>query len=108
MNRVVLENMHYSINPDDIKIEKLGHIVTNIWNIKQYRTNLALSIFFADLKPAPKPERYIPRGINTAVQNSNRQNTKGILLNVQIAKGIGTPKTIVTSNHGASNAQVTI
>jgi hypothetical protein len=27
---------------------------------------------------------------------------------VQIAKGIGTPKTIVTSNHGASNAQVTI
>jgi hypothetical protein len=35
--RVVLKNMHYSINPEEIKteIEKLGHTVTNIWNIKQ-------------------------------------------------------------------------
>jgi hypothetical protein len=45
--------MHYSINPDDIKIEieKLGHTVTNIWNIKQYRTKLPLSMFFVELKP---------------------------------------------------------
>jgi hypothetical protein len=30
--RVVLNNMHYSINPDDIKaeIEKLGHKVANV------------------------------------------------------------------------------
>jgi hypothetical protein len=37
--RVVLKNMHYSINPDDIKaeIEKLGHKVANVWNITQYR-----------------------------------------------------------------------
>jgi hypothetical protein len=30
--RVVLKNMHYSINPDDIKaeIEKLGHKVANV------------------------------------------------------------------------------
>jgi hypothetical protein len=35
--KVVLKNMHYSISPADIKteIEKLGHKVTNIWNIKQ-------------------------------------------------------------------------
>jgi hypothetical protein len=40
--------MHYSINPEEIKIEigKLGHTVTNIWIIKQYRTKLA------ELKPA--------------------------------------------------------
>jgi hypothetical protein len=33
--------MHYSINPENIKaeIEELGHSVTNIWNIKQYRPN---------------------------------------------------------------------
>jgi hypothetical protein len=45
--------MHYSINPDDIKlkIEKLGHMDINIWNIKQYRTKLPFSMFFADLKP---------------------------------------------------------
>jgi hypothetical protein len=47
--------MHYSVNPDDIKseIEKLGHKVANIWNIKQFRTKLPLSMFFVDLKPAP-------------------------------------------------------
>jgi hypothetical protein len=45
--RVVLKNMHYSINSEGIKteIEKLGHTVTNIWNIKQYRTKLPFSIF---------------------------------------------------------------
>jgi hypothetical protein len=36
--------MHYCTNPEEIKteIEKLGHMVTNVWNIKQYRTKLAL------------------------------------------------------------------
>jgi hypothetical protein len=53
--RVVLRHMHYSINPDDIKaeIENFGHKVANIWNIKQYRTKLPLSMFFVDLKPVP-------------------------------------------------------
>jgi hypothetical protein len=53
--RVVLKYMDYSINPDDIKaeIEKLGHKVANIWNIKQFWTKLPLSMFFVDLKPAP-------------------------------------------------------
>jgi hypothetical protein len=34
--RVVLKNMHYPTNPEEIKseIENLGHTVTNIWNIK--------------------------------------------------------------------------
>jgi hypothetical protein len=47
--------MHYSINPEEMKteIENLGHTVTNIWNIKQYRTKLPLSTFFVELKPAP-------------------------------------------------------
>jgi hypothetical protein len=46
--------MHYSIAPADIKteIEKLGHQVTNIWNIKQYCTKVPLSMFFVELKPA--------------------------------------------------------
>jgi hypothetical protein len=47
--------MHYSINPEEIKteIEKLWLTVTGIWNIKQYRTKLPLSMFFVELKPAP-------------------------------------------------------
>jgi hypothetical protein len=46
--------MYYSINPEEIKIEieNVGRTVTNIWNIKQYRTKLPLSMFFAELKPA--------------------------------------------------------
>jgi hypothetical protein len=52
--RVVLKNMHHSINPEDIKteIEKPGHTVTNNLNIKQYRTKLPFSTFFVELKPA--------------------------------------------------------
>jgi hypothetical protein len=47
--------MHYSINHKEIKteIEGLPHTVSNIRNIKQYRTELPLSIFIVELKPAP-------------------------------------------------------
>jgi hypothetical protein len=48
--------MHYSINPEEIKteIENPVHTVTNILNIKQYRTKLTLSMFFfVELKPVP-------------------------------------------------------
>jgi hypothetical protein len=49
------KNIHYSINPEETKteIEKLGHAVSNIWNIKQYRTELPISMLFVELKPAP-------------------------------------------------------
>jgi hypothetical protein len=47
--------MYYSINPEEIKteIDNLGQMVTNIWNIKQYRTKQPLSVFFKELKPPP-------------------------------------------------------
>jgi hypothetical protein len=53
--RVVLKYMHYSISPQEIEteIEKLGHTLTNVWNIKQYRTKLPLSMIFIELTPAP-------------------------------------------------------
>jgi hypothetical protein len=46
------KNMHYSINPEEIKseIEKHGPTVITIWNTKQYRTKLPLSMFFVELK----------------------------------------------------------
>jgi hypothetical protein len=42
------------MNPDniEIKIEKSGYTVTNIWNIEQYRTKLTLLMFSVDLTPA--------------------------------------------------------
>jgi hypothetical protein len=49
-------NMQYSIDPDDmnVEIEKLGHTVTNVWNIKQYRTNVPLSMLFCRPEPSTK------------------------------------------------------
>lgn len=51
--RVVLKNIHYSVDPEELKteIEQHGHTVTNIYNIKHYRTKDPLPMFFIDLKP---------------------------------------------------------
>jgi hypothetical protein len=53
--KAVVKNMRYSINPEEIRteIEKLGLTVKNIWNLRQYRTKLPLSVFSVELKPAP-------------------------------------------------------
>jgi hypothetical protein len=48
-----VKNMHYSINPEEIKTETEKHTVTNIWNIKECRTKLSLSMFIVELKCAP-------------------------------------------------------
>jgi hypothetical protein len=52
--RTVLRGMHYSTDTSEIKseIEKFGHTVVNVFNIKQNRTNIPLSLFFVDLKPS--------------------------------------------------------
>jgi hypothetical protein len=46
--RVVLTIMQYSNNPQETinETQKLGHKVTNIWIIKQYRTKQPLFMFF--------------------------------------------------------------
>jgi hypothetical protein len=84
--------MYYSINPDAIKteIKKLGHTVTNIWNIKQYGTKLQLSVFFVALKPAPNNIDIFNVEYIQCKIRSERPNTRGILLNVQIAKDMAT------------------
>lgn len=50
--RVVLKNLHYSTDIDEIKmnLESLGHEVERIYNVKQNRTKIPLSMFFVDLK----------------------------------------------------------
>jgi hypothetical protein len=50
----VVRGMHYSTDTSEIKIEieKFGHTVVNIFNIKQNQTNTPLSLFFVDLKPS--------------------------------------------------------
>jgi len=76
--------MHYSTYIREIKpeIEKFGHTIVNIFNIKQNRANIPLSLFFVNLKASennkdiyqienlnytkvkfepPKPKRNIPQ-----------------------------------------------
>ena len=50
----MFRGMHYSTDISDIKteLENSGHTLVNIFNIKQNRTNITLSLFFADLKPS--------------------------------------------------------
>jgi hypothetical protein len=50
-----VKNLHYSINPEEIKTQnkKLGQLVTNIWNIKQYRTKQPLSVVVVEMRTAP-------------------------------------------------------
>lgn len=52
--RVVLKNMHYSTDVDDIvsAIEHYGHKVRNISNVKSFQTKAPLSMFFIDLEPS--------------------------------------------------------
>lgn len=51
--RVVLKNVHPSVNEEELKtsIQDLGHEVINIWNVKHRKTNVSLPMFFIDLKP---------------------------------------------------------
>jgi translation initiation factor 2 alpha subunit (eIF-2alpha) len=46
--------MHYSTDISEIKsaIAEFGHMVVNVFNVKQNRTNIPLSLFFVDLKPS--------------------------------------------------------
>lgn len=51
--RVVIRNLHHSLNQELIteEIEKMGHKVRNLWNIRDKNTGKQLSLFFLDLEP---------------------------------------------------------
>ena len=63
--RVVLHNIHHSVDLDDLKYElqNLGHEVINISNIKHRISKNPLSLFFIDLKQ---------KGNNKEIYNVNR------------------------------------
>jgi hypothetical protein len=87
--------MHYSINLEEIKteIEKLGHPVTNIWNVRQYGSMLPLSMLFIKLKTVRNNnDMYNVECIQQCKIQSNLPNTNGILLNVETVKKYGHTK----------------
>ena len=51
--RVVIRNLHYSIPTEDIRadLQKQGHKVRHIFNIRHRVTKLPLSLFYVDLEP---------------------------------------------------------
>jgi hypothetical protein len=81
-----------------IEIEKLRHTVTNIWNIKQYGTQMPVSAFFLVLKPSQN---------NTDIVNAEHIQQCKIKFEppkhkwyiAQYVNGLdmGTPKTIDTT-----------
>lgn len=52
--RVVLKNMHFSTDTEDIKnaIEVYGFKVRNVSNAKSFKTKMPLNMFFIDLSPS--------------------------------------------------------
>jgi hypothetical protein len=86
--------MHHSINPQEIKTEseKLGHMITNIWNIKQYRTKLPLFMFFfLELKPASNNKGIL--NVDISVQNKIwTTQTQKEYCSVQTVKDMGTTR----------------
>lgn len=68
--RVVIKNLHYSANINDMKtfIEQLGHKVRNISNIRSNITKQPLSMFFLDLEPSNNnKDIYNLTNINNAI-----------------------------------------
>ena len=51
--RVVIRNLHYSIAVDEVKeeLQKKGHAVRNILNIRHRVNMYPLSMFYVDLEP---------------------------------------------------------
>lgn len=52
--RVVLKNMHFSTDLNEIKdsLQELGHNVRNITNARHFQTKQPLSMFYIDLEPS--------------------------------------------------------
>lgn len=51
--KVVIRNLHYSVDPKEITeaLAAEGHTVRNIVNIRHWKTKIPLSMFFVDLEP---------------------------------------------------------
>jgi hypothetical protein len=56
------------------EIEKFGHSVTNIWNIKQYTTKLPDFMFFAELQPARNKKNIL--NVDQTVHKRRLENTQ--------------------------------
>jgi hypothetical protein len=59
--KVVLKNVHPSINLEELKedINNKGHIITNIWNVRQSIIKKPLPIFSIESKPTANNNIYI-------------------------------------------------
>ena len=69
--RVVLRNIHHSVDLDELKFEllKLGHEVTNISNIRHRITKNPPSLFFIDIKQKENNKKiYVNRLMNSIVK----------------------------------------
>ena len=93
--RVVIRNLHYSIPIDEIKeeLQKKGHAVRNILNIRHRVNKYPLSMFYVDLEPKENnKEIYNLQYLNNMKINVEPPYKKIPSFNVQDVSSMATQK----------------
>ena len=97
--RVVIRNLHYSIPIDEMKeeLQKKGHAVRNILNIRHRVNNYPLSMFYVDLEPKEnKKEIYNLQYLNNMKINIEPPYKKNTIIQCTRCQPYGHSKTFCT------------
>lgn len=97
---MVHQNIHHSKNTQDIinSLRQISHAATNVWNIKQQRTNKPLPTFLVDLKQAANhKEIYNLKHLLNTVVAFEPPHVKNISPNANAVSVLDKPKIIVTT-----------
>jgi len=97
--RVAIRNLHYSIPIDDTKdeLQKKGHAVRNILNIRHRVNKYPLSMFYVDLEPRENKVIYILQYLNNTkinveppyikIPSPNVQDVSSMVIQKHTARG---------------------
>ena len=100
--RVVIRNLHYSIPIDEIKeeLQKKGHPVRNIFNIRHRVNKYPLSMFYVDLEPKDNnKEIYNLQYLHNMKINVEPPNKKNTIIQCTRCQLYGHSKTYCTRPH---------
>jgi len=109
--RVVIHNLHYSIPIDEIKeeLQKKGHAIRNILNIRHRVNKHPLSMFYVDLEPKENnKEIYNLQYLNNMKINVEPPYKKIPSLNVQDVSSMAIQKHTAWGPTNVWNAEETI
>jgi hypothetical protein len=108
--RVVIQDLHYSIPITDIKdeLQKLGHPVRNIINIRHRVHKYPLSMFYVDLEPMSNNKEIYDLQFIHNMKITVEPLTKEIpFSNAHVANCMATPNHTAPGLTNVSNVEVT-